>query len=228
MINAVLYSDQIIPENSGVDFHLVAMMQHTSKRIGYIPSGPDPDLRFFNEKKAYYARYDLDLPVFYDLDLVHSRADLDDLLACSAIHLSGGNTVAFLNRLRFSGMLAVLRHWAESGGILIGASAGAILMTPTIAVDALFSGDRPEDMKDGVALDLLPFEFFPHINTKPSYLTDLLQYSTSNPRPVVACPDGDGIIVRNGKVMCVGNPTWLSEGRVKQVEQLTLFRPSST
>ena len=214
MINAVLYSDQIIPENAKVDRRLVDMMKHRGNRICYIPSGPEPNRQFFNERKTYYGQYDIDLSIFYHLDEVHSRSEVDDLLACDAIHLSGGDTVAYLDRIKRSGMLAVLRDSAENGGILIGASAGAILMTPTIAVDALFSGQHPEDISDGAALDLLPFEFFPHLNADPNFLPALLRYSTHTPRPIIGCSDGDGVVVINGNVECIGKPIWISSGEV--------------
>lgn len=119
-------------------------------------------------------------------------------------------------------MIDALRRWAASGGILIGTSAGAILMTPTIAVDALFSGRRPEDVEDGAALDLLPFEFFPHLHAKTSYLPDLLRYSANTPRPIIACPDGDGVVVARGRVSCVGNPLWLCNGAIRRMAETAL------
>lgn len=64
MINAVLYSDQIISENENVDVHLLALLAGRGRRIGYIPSGADPEFRFFSEKKAYYARLGLCLRYF--------------------------------------------------------------------------------------------------------------------------------------------------------------------
>ena len=222
MINAVFYSDQIVPANEKVDVRLVAMMKERGRRIGYVASGPEPDRRFFLERKAYYARYGLVLDAFHDLDDSDGHAGLDALLACDAIHLSGGNTAAFLARLRRSDMMESLRGWANDGGLLIGTSAGAILMTPTIAVDALFGNGRPEDVKDGAALDLVPFEFFPHLQARPSYLPDLLAYSTRNARPVVACPDGDGIVVTNGVVECIGDPLWLFRGSVDRVQRTSL------
>jgi dipeptidase E len=222
MINAVLYSDQIIPANAKVDVRLCQMMKHRGNRIGYIPSGPDPSLRFFSERKSYYARHNLELAILYDLDHNHDRAELENLLACDAIHLSGGNTAAFLARLNRSGMLDVLRNWANNGGLMIGTSAGAILMTPTIAVDALFSGRRPQDVKDGQSLDLVPFEFFPHAQKEPTYLRDLLVYSTCTSRPIIACSDGDGVIVANDVVECIGDPLWLINGSVDRVKQMPL------
>lgn len=222
MLDAVLYSDQVIPANARVDARLIEMMEPRGRRIGYIPSGPDPDLRFYSQKRAYYARYGLALDAFYDLDADHGGAELDALLACDAIHLSGGDTLAFLGRLKRSGMQERLRDWASGGGLLIGTSAGAILMTPTIAVDALFGGGRPEEVKDGAALDLVPFEFFPHARAKPSYLPDLLAYSRRNARPIVACPDGDGVVVAQGVVECIGDPLWLWNGSVERIGRTTL------
>ncbi|MBB3149741.1 dipeptidase E [Phyllobacterium trifolii] len=164
--------------------------------------------------KPITAQYDIDLSIFYDLDEVHSRSEVDDLLACDAIHLSGGDTVAFLNRMKRSGMLVVLRDWAENGGILIGTSAGAILMTPTIAVDALFSGQHPEEVLEGGALDLLSFEFFPHLDADPKFLPALLRYSKQTPRTIIGCSDGEGVVVAEGNIECVGKPMWISNGEV--------------
>ena len=222
MINAVLYSDQVIAANAKVDLRLTQIMARGGDRIGYIPSGPDPGGRFFSEKQAYYARYGLRLAAPYDLDEDHGRSELDGLLACDAIHLSGGDTTAFLMRMRRCGMLEILKRWAKAGGLLIGTSAGAILMTPTIAVDALFSGRRPEHVTDAEALDLLPFEFFPHVQAKASYLPDLLRYSMLTPRPIIACPDGDGVVVDDGVAECIGDTLWLSNGRVDRMRQINL------
>jgi dipeptidase E len=216
-INAVLYSDQIIPANAKVDLRLVALMKGRGRRIGYVPSGPEPDQRFYTERRAYYARCGLDLDLFHDPDRPHDAAALAALLDCDAIHLSGGDTAAFLLRLRKNGMLERLRAWAEAGGLLIGASAGAILMTPTIAVDALYDEGQANSIQDSEALALLPFEFFPHLQAKPRYLADLKEYSTRTPRPIIACPDGDGIVVTEGVVDCIGDLLWIARGTAEPI-----------
>ena len=214
MINAVLYSDQVIPENGKIDMRLVELMKERGCRIGYVPSGPDPERRFFREKQAYYARRGLRLDVFHDLDRTHDESETEALLTCDAIHLSGGDTVAFLGRLRRSGMFGRLRAWAAEGGLLVGTSAGAILMTPTIALHALFEGMHPAEIGDATAFGLVPFEFFPHVQAEPRYFGELVSYSAGNGRPIAACPDGDGIVVANGEVECLGNPIWISDGAI--------------
>ncbi|QEN84775.1 peptidase E [Labrys sp. KNU-23] len=222
MLNLALYSDQIIPENSVIDARLVELLEARAGgyRIGYIPSAPEPDRRFFNERKAYYSRCRLRLSVFYDLDIPHSAEETGELLACDAIHLSGGHTRGFLERLRQSGLIPVLRDWVLSGGILIGASAGSILMTPTIATDSLFSGGNPEETVDGEALDLVPFEFFPHLGVQTDYLPKLIHYSRHISRPIIACRDGEGVVLTRGKIEYFGTPLWIEGGVAHQANQL--------
>jgi dipeptidase E len=210
-MNLALYSDQVIAENAPMDRRLAEIVRKRGDRIGYISSGPDPDRHFFNEKVAYYAKRGLKLDPFIDLDDVVAD-DLDQLFSCNAIHLSGGHTGHFLQRLRKADVLERLRSFALDDGILIGTSAGAILMTPTIALDALFLGQQPADITDGDALDLVPFEYFPHLNEDERFLPALLRYSETITNPVVACRDGEGLIVGNGTVEIFGAPLLVSGG----------------
>ncbi len=224
LVNLVLYSDQIHPATSAIDRRLVDMLKArgAGNRLAYVASGPEPDRSFFRSGQAYYGRSGLDLQLFVDLDQPQSAEAIAALLACDAIHLAGGHTGGFLERLKRSGMIGRLRDWARSGGVLIGVSAGAILMTPTIATDALFIARRPEDITDGDALDLTPFEFFPHLSDDAAYLPALLCYSTHTTRPIVACNDSDGIVVTGGRIECAGNPLWISGGIVRAQGEIAL------
>ncbi|NLS18027.1 type 1 glutamine amidotransferase-like domain-containing protein [Rhizobium sp. P40RR-XXII] len=224
MVNLVFYSDQIIPENRRVDLKLLSMMAtlKLGKRIGYIPSGLEPDRRFFNERRQYYDAHGLEMSLFYDPEGASAVEEREALFACDGIHLTGGRTAGYLQRLRRSEMLPLLRDWALGGGVLIGTSAGAILMTPTIATDALFTGEMPEALSKETALDLVPFEFFPHLNEKPSYLNELIRYSKFTSRPILACNDGDGIVVSNGRADSIGKPVWIADGEVRHANDITL------
>ncbi|MBY4609714.1 Type 1 glutamine amidotransferase-like domain-containing protein [Rhizobium sp. 9T] len=217
MITA-LYSDQLIAENAPMDRRLAALILARGNRIGYIASAPEPQREFFDEKRQYYLQYGLSLDLFVDLDAL-SGDEIGRLFTCNAIHLTGGRTGDFLRRLRQSGMLERLRAWALDDGILVGTSAGAILMTPTIAADALFSGGSPDAVRDGAALDLVPFEFFPHVNDGPGYLPSLLRYSETTANRILACRDGEGLILGNGLVEVFGAPLMISDGFVEAADR---------
>jgi dipeptidase E len=224
VLNLAFYCDQIIPENGAIDERLLAIIRSNGpgRRIGYIPSGPEPDRRFFRERGEYYARYGLDLRIFYDPDETHAEDAEAELFRCDAIHLVGGHTARFLARLKRSGLIASLRNWAHDGGVLIGTSAGAIIMTPTIATDALFTGDAPEDMMTEAALDLVPFEFFPHLDSRPTFLPELIRYSRFTSRPILACNDGDGLVVSQDRLECIGQPLWIANGEARTATNLPL------
>jgi dipeptidase E len=215
-LTAVLYSDQVIADNAKIDAHLLRLMPK-APRIGYISSGPDPDRRFFKEKVAYYGRYGLTDLRYIPLDQPLDDA-ADDLLACDAIHLSGGSTSGFLARLRRAGLVEHLRRYADAGGTLIGTSAGAILLTPDIAMDALFAGKPPKRSAESSGLGLVPFEFFPHFGKEPGYLPALIDYSRCNRRPILACRDGDGVVVQAAGVILVGNLTLVEAGRAQPAD----------
>jgi dipeptidase E len=207
-----MYSDQVIPENKKVDERLLDLMAMKGRRIGYVPSGPEPDFWFYRQKQTYYARMGLGLDLFFDIEQPFSNSRTSELFACDAIHLSGGNTRSFLHRLRTSGLSEPLANWARNGGLLIGTSAGAILMTPSVALDAMFSGEAPENVRDGAGLNLVPFEFFPH--AKAEYFSLLLNYSRNTSRTIAACRDGDGVVINEGAIENIGQIVWISNGAV--------------
>jgi dipeptidase E len=218
-VRAVLYSDQVIPENAEVDRHLLALLSG-KRRLGYVPSGPEPDRRFFTERQTYYRKLGLDLAVFGEPAAFEKQAGSNDLFDCDAIHLAGGDTASFLRHIKAAGLAERLRGWALSGGLLIGTSAGAILMTPTIAVDALFRGGSTKGGDGLAALDLLPFQFFPHVHAKPSYLPALMTYSNTSRWPIAACPDGGGVVVSEGRIKPVGDLLWIDKGEVSRMREM--------
>ncbi|MEX0350145.1 MAG: Type 1 glutamine amidotransferase-like domain-containing protein [Paracoccaceae bacterium] len=222
MVALVMYSDQIIPENAKIDERLLDLLAERGRRIGYVSSGPEPDRRFYNERQAYYAKLDIDLRVFFDTSASVEEGQLATLFDCDAIHLSGGNTRVFLHLLKINKLLERLAEWAQKGGLLIGTSAGAILMTPTVALDAIFSDDDPWAIRNSKALGIVPFEFFPHLNENSDHLPKLFAYSSQTSRSIAACRDGDGVVVNGDAIESIGDVVWIRNG--EQVDPMTMVR----
>ena len=200
------YSDQVIPENNKVDRRLQTLIGRPNPIIGYIPSSADPERVWFEQKRAYYAALGLQLDVYFEIDVDYRPETLPQLLACDAIHLSGGNTFHFLYWLQARQLLAPLRTYAAQGGVLIGTSAGAILLTPDINT-ALLCGDEPwpgESLSDRRALNLVDFAFVPHINDLADPTTPLQAYAQTHQRVTYGCADGDGIIVAGDRIELLG------------------------
>jgi dipeptidase E len=201
-LRLALYSDQEIPANAAVDARLLQLIGKPKPRIGYVASSPDPERYFFDRKRTYYKALDADLSVYLDATTLEFNNTLSDLMACDAIHLSGGDTYAFLRWIKRSGLHKMLCNFAMSGKVLVGTSAGAILMTPSICTAAL-CGDMPDRDPQIASLNLVPFHFWPHYvngnenDEAASLLLNSLQVT-------YACPDGSGVIVDGPEVALVG------------------------
>ncbi|MBV7329901.1 Type 1 glutamine amidotransferase-like domain-containing protein [Chloroflexi bacterium TSY] len=204
----VLYSEQLYPETKMIDQRLLTLIDKDHPRIGYIPSKGKKESTadgYYRARQSYYARYGVDLSPYVNLDEGYDPKKLDALLASDAIHLSGGNTYYFLHWLKERNLVETLRHYVAQGGVLIGVSAGAILMTPEIGTAAL-CGDAKFGAVVGLdALSLVDFAIVPHFGKIEATLSDLQTYAQCHITPVYACPDGAGIVVEDDKIEFFGD-----------------------
>jgi dipeptidase E len=202
----VLYSEQEESDTTAIDQRLLALMGKRRPRLGYIPSSGDTDRHYYQACRAYYARLDADLAVYFELDDEYDERLLDPLLSCDAIHLSGGNTFYFLHRLRIRNMLAPLRNYVADGGLLIGVSAGAILMTPDVGPSSFCGDERLACEQNDQGMALVDFAFAPHWGGLcTATVTDLQEFAQRHNLTVYACPDGGGIVVEDEHVELIGD-----------------------
>lgn len=205
MKRLAFHSDQIVPVSDIVDRKWIDLIGKSHPVIGYIPSRSDPGKIYLRARKAYYARFGIEIAVYFELDVAYHPEKLADLLACDAIHLTGGNTFYFLHWLRKRNLLNPLLKYVSRGGILVGVSAGAILMTSNIATSCL-CGDSPlEEDRDWSGLDLVPFAFAPHFDQITGGVASLQRYADQHQIQVIGCHDGDGLIVEEGQITTLGN-----------------------
>ncbi|MEO0769191.1 MAG: Type 1 glutamine amidotransferase-like domain-containing protein [Cyanobacteria bacterium J06649_4] len=199
----VLYSDQEIPENDQVDNRLVELIGKPDATVGYVPSQPDPQRRYFHRKKSYYSRLDLRLTHYFDPETLNYEEDISALFSCDAIHLSGGNTFHFLKWLKALQLIDMLKDYVNAGGVLIGTSAGSILMTPNISTATLCGDTNNVALTDWSSLGLVNFSFWPHFSTANRAF--LKSTGVTTELNLYGCPDGSGIIINDGLVELIGD-----------------------
>jgi dipeptidase E len=141
---------------------------------------------------------------FFGLETEFEPSRNAGLFACDAIHLTGGNTFQFLYWLRQRGLVSDLQRYVAKGGILIGVSAGAILMTPDISSSSL-CGDEPyPGLDDFTGLSLVDFAVYPHYDGSASAAEALHRFSSTFNGPVYGIPDGGGIVVDGAHLEFIG------------------------
>lgn len=198
----VFYSDTETPSNLAIDERLLHLIGRPRPRIGYVAATVDNARIYFDVQRERYRCMGADLMVYVDADTVHDGESEAALLACDAIHLSGGNTFEFLHWLKRSSLMQRLPRYVADGGVLIGVSAGAILMTPSAACAGLCGDQRTGRVTDD-ALGLVDFHFWPHYEAGSSLSPERQRLVTTLPR-LFLCPDGSGLVVEGNQVECFG------------------------
>jgi dipeptidase E len=203
MKKLVLYSAQETPEDHKVNLELMRLIAKPNPRIAYIPSDFVNNSAWFHSKRNYYAQYGATLEEAVRFNAVLLESELQNLFSFDAIHLSGGDTPQFLNLLREHRLLERLRDYVTRGAVLIGISAGAIIMTPNIFTAYDCGDDRPSEPFDHTALGLVDFAFMPHYESELEKRCQELALELNC--TLYACQDGDGIVVNGDEVKLMGN-----------------------
>ena len=207
----IFYSDQVVPENERLDRRFLEIINKERPRLAYIPSASDSTRKYFSDKCQYYKRYGIKDLLYFDLNKEYDPALLPELLACDAIHLSGGDPFQFLGSIRKRKFGPVLKKYLDDGGILLGISAGAIVLTPSINISHVFYQSRTDKHQ---AVGLVDFYFLPHWNLREARIADVVKFSGENRAAVYACRDGDGMVIRDGKIELVGDLVKIEKGNL--------------
>lgn len=134
--------------------------------------------------------------------------DLNSVFEADAIFLSGGSTYYFLNSLRQNNLLGRLQKYAKSNHLLIGMSAGSMLMQKDINNTEIPSYD-PEPNPVGdiplESLNLFPYYFFPHYDGDSRFLLEVQNFANKTNNKCYICTDNDGIYVDDNRIVLKGN-----------------------
>ncbi|MEI6860025.1 MAG: Type 1 glutamine amidotransferase-like domain-containing protein [Shewanella sp.] len=184
----------------------------SSKRIGYIASQPDPARDHYVPTQHMYSKLGDKLDCYFELESNFNKANLQPLLDCDAIHLSGGDTYRFLKWLKFRNLLPVLHQYVANGGALIGVSAGAMIMTPSIDTATLCGDINRVGLMDLSGLTLASFHFVPHVSLveKTTAVANELTALSADLSRVYFCGDNSSIVILDGDIVEFGEPfSWV-------------------
>jgi len=203
-------------ENRDLDAELIKLVDKTTAQMTFIPADSYMSHMDFQEVVEQYRPQGIKKFIHFPIDIPFTEVLKQEAFSSDIIHLSGGNTYSFLNSLRKAKLLGDIKDFIKRGGVLTGLSAGAILMTQTIATAGFPDFDRDENeenIRNLNALNLVNFEFFPHYRNSKRYEKALIDYSKKVNKPVYGCPDGAGIIVNFDKTTFIGKIHCFYQGK---------------
>ena len=187
---------------------------NTQVDVGYLASEHEPDRQYFLQTQAFYTQFNGQMNCYVDLQQGYSDEKFNALCQSDVIHLAGGDTFGFLADLKRCDKLSQLQAFARKGGVIVGVSAGAMLLTPSIVTASLCGDENNAELDDFSALTLLPYQFVPHANFSQNGVDlcvaasgicehdDLVRY------PLILCSDDDAIVYQDGSVIGFGAPLY--------------------
>lgn len=127
-----------------------------------------------------------------------SKTVKDKINESDILFLGGGNTFHFFDQIQKHKLSSTLKKYLSEGKLIVGLSAGGIVLSPSLMMACFPSKDADDcnvDRKDFKALKLLPFEICPHYKASQNMVKDLLAYSSLHAPPLYALRDGEFISV---------------------------------
>ena len=218
MRNLVLLS--IISDNMNLHLEekIKGMIGEGRFKLAYIPSQSDPQRKYFNYVKEYFQSLGVSDFLYFDADQEYDETIIEELKACDGLFLSGGNTFYFLKNLQKRNLIPTIQAMAEKDKLLIGLSAGSIMMSKTIKI-ADYIDENIVDLHTLEALDLVDFEFMPHWEAQKPRLEELLDYSLANQNTIYTCYDGDGIVIQGDSIEFLGKVNEIRNGKLIEMNR---------
>lgn len=190
-----------------------------NNQIAYISSTQqiEPQIYYYNAIEEFKKMNNKIQLKYFDLYDNYSDDRLNEVFNFGTILLSGGNTFEFINLIRKRFFNIVIKKHLHNKGLLIGVSAGAIVLTSRINI-AITAGDiNSVFIEDLNGLKILPFEFFPHFLGSKKQYDDIINYSYKTKNNIYVCSDSDGIFYENNHIHCIGNLFKVYNGSVYKV-----------
>jgi len=196
------------------------------RSVAYISSSPQRYPRkWFEATVNEYARIDPNIEVAY-FDLAEPYQSLSRIREFGTIHLSGGNTFEFLDSLRQRGFSRILKSHLLNGGLIVGVSAGGIVLTPVVTT-AYIAGDAHDGDPQKIGLGFAQFEFLPHFYGSESEMEAIRKYSLKTPNDIYACDDQSGVVLHQGRVNLYGNVVALRRGTFLDGSEVALGKTAA-
>jgi|SRR3989344_865432 len=154
-----------------------------------------------------------------------SKKEYNDLEQFGAIYIGGGNTFSLMNDLRKSGFIGLLKKFIESGRVVYGGSAGAIIFGKDIRT-AFYGNDSDENLvnlADFSGLNLVnDFSIQCHYkNNQDKEIFDFIKETKLN---VIALHEDTGLWVLNDKIKVIGyNPAYIFRNGKKNEVKVDSF-----
>jgi len=181
------------------------------KKLCYVPAQEEGSKDEFKQiKKDFKTKLKFTNLVCTPLESLSAGDVKKRILDADVLFLGGGNTFDFYENLQAKKLSSTLKKFLAEGKLIIGLSAGGILLTPSLMMACYPSKDADEynsNLKNLKGYGYLPFEVCPHYKNSKQMNKDLITYSALHDLPVYGVRDGGFIALDEaGSFYSLGTP----------------------
>jgi len=213
MTNLVMLSD-LSNSNAALMNRIKDFIGNGNFKLAYIPSQTDKERKYFDAARDFFLSLGVSDFLYFDIDQEFDVSTVVPLTTCDGIYLSGGNTFYFLKKLKERKLDFLLKALALKGKLMIGVSAGAILMSKSIKI-AEFIDENEIQLKEFDGLNLVDLEFMPHWESQETKSQQLLDYSLNREGSIFTCNDGGGMVIAGNRIDYFGEINEIRKGEIK-------------
>lgn len=179
-----------------IDEFFAARIDKT-KKVLYIPVAMEKEVFTYEQCLDWFTSTYAPFGI-QNIEMLTDLSNAEIPAKTAAIFIGGGNTYKLLKELRDSGFDKKLLTFLNSGGIVYGGSAGAMIFGKTIETE-IHTGSQNYGLTDLSALDQLNgYDIWCHYTPKEDPI--IAEY----PRPLYILFEESGLIVRNREVEPIG------------------------
>lgn len=177
----------------------------------YMSNAENPNMCFLSEfscpkDKNHFVRYSTSC--YWYMNGGNSKENFEMAKKyCDIFVIPGGNTFQIASIMQNNGFYDVIKELAQIGKIIVGTSAGAIIMSPTIltAQWADKIGESIDTLKTMDGIGLVNFMVKPHSEWYfPRYTTTFQNFSTIKKKKFECIGDDGGIVINDDKMYKYG------------------------
>lgn len=214
MPKLILHSDQSLALTGARDAELLRSLSgKKNPRILYLPSARSSRHKPFEEKKTYYSKLGFTDVNLFEPEESSSEEQILAFKNADVIHLSGGEVIAFSHRLRTTGCDELLKSFLNRGGVVLGVSAGAMVLSRSFKTASLL-----RTRGEFLGLGLVDFEIIPHAHEHFPRQDLLEKFAIEKAISIYAMNDGDIVVVHGKKIRTYGTPSFLCSPKNRMTE----------
>ena len=201
MVNLILLGGGKSKFSDKLNSHILDSLPKNRKRILFIPHAMDPLHRThqscFDEIKGAFKTINFNrIDNLKDLSISEK-----EILKYGAVYIGGGNTFLLSHLFTYSGFKNKLRKLIDSGMLIIGNSAGSILLGKDIS----FAHDENKvNLTDMGGLNYIKdYSVYCHF-TEEKYHKEILDYINRTKSSVIALTEDSGIHIMDDTILVIG------------------------